>query len=199
MTLTGLAGAPPGPSRQARGRDAPGVASLESAGEWRPEAPGVASLESAGEWRPDGLHDRLPPTRGRRDLFPLPLVVAGAGEQDSQSWRSRCGRRRRWVADRVSEMAAALNWMHGFKGEDSEHIAAFPLELSHGVVDPVRLGVLARLEAAARRGLGVAPHDPQTALRLILRGRSPYDERASAVTLAPFRLELLSLPGDVHG
>jgi hypothetical protein len=32
----------------------------------------------------------------------------------------------------------------------------------------------------------------------MLRGRSPYDARPSAVTLAPFRLELLSLPDDVH-
>jgi hypothetical protein len=54
-------------------------------------------------------------------------------------------------------MVKALNWMHGFKGEDAEHLAAFPLERNFGTVDPVRLGVLARLEAAARRGLDVAP------------------------------------------
>ena len=45
----------------------------------------------------------------------------------------------------------------------------------------------------------IPPCTPQTALRLLLRGRSPYDARPGAVSLAPpFCLECLSLPEDVH-
>ena len=86
--------------------------------------------------------------------------------------------------------------MHGDKAKDSSYFAWFPLHANTGALGEMRLGVLARLVSAARRDLG-APHDPQTALSLILRGRSPYDMRPNAATLAPFRLESLSWPGDV--
>ena len=167
MSTTRLVGAPPGPNRQAPGRE-------------------------------DAAADRLPAVRGRRDIFPLPHVSAYIGEEVLQLRRDRGSRRMQWMIRQINCLVTALTWMHGFKGEDRELLASYPLKHSFGVVDPVRLGVLARLECAAQRGLGAAPQDPQTALSLILRGRSPYDVRPSAVTLAPFRLELLSLPDDVH-
>ncbi len=88
--------------------------------------------------------------------------------------------------------------MHGFKGAADERSALYPLELNEGKVDQVRLEVLARLNAAVQRGKTAAPSSPQTALGLLLRGRSPYDVRPGAVSVAPFKLEQLSLPDDVH-
>ncbi len=78
---------------------------------------------------------------------------------------------------------------------DPAYVALYPLRHSFGVVDPVRLGVLA---PAVQRGLGEAPVSPQAASRLMLRGGSPCDVRPSAVTLAPFRFESLSLPDDAR-
>ena len=101
---------------------------------------------------------------------------------------------------RINGLVDALNWMQGFKDAGGYNVALYPLErnLWSSCVDPMRYEVLARLDAAVRRVEEVAPLSPHAALRLLLRGRSPYDVRPGAVSLAPFRLELLSLPDSVH-
>ena len=101
---------------------------------------------------------------------------------------------------RINGLVDALNWMHGCKEVDDKFLAWYPLhwKAAGAAVDPVRLGVLARLDAAVQRGKGVAPPFPQTALSLLLRGRSPCDVRPDAVSLAPLQLERLSLPDSVH-
>ena len=90
--------------------------------------------------------------------------------------------------------------MQGFKDTGGYSVAQYPLErnLWSSEIDPMRFEVLARLDAAVQRGRDEAPLSPHAALRLLLRGRSPYDVRPGAVSLAPFRLELLSLPDSVH-
>ena len=95
-------------------------------------------------------------------------------------------------------MVDSLNWMYGFKGTADMRSAVYPLEHNEDSVDPVHLEVLARLNAAVQRETTAAPSCPQTALGLLLRGRSPYDVRPVAASLTPSRLECLSLPDSVH-
>ena len=101
---------------------------------------------------------------------------------------------------RINGLVDALNWMQGFKDADGYSIAQYPLErnLWSSAIDPMRFEVLARLDAAVQRGRGEAPLSPHAALRLLLRGRSPYDVRPGAVSLALFQLERLSLPDSIH-
>jgi hypothetical protein len=148
---------------------------------------------------------RLPASRGRRDVFPLPRVAAPGDEGLSAgssvgSRRDRCYRRMKTAVRQLNGLVDALNWMQGFKVAGGYGVALYPLErnLWSSRIDPMRYEVLARLDAAVRRVEEVAPLAPHAALRLLLRGRSPYDVRPGAVSLAPFRLELLSLPDSVH-
>ncbi len=101
---------------------------------------------------------------------------------------------------RINGLVDALNWMQGFKDTAGYALVQYPLErnLWSCELDPMRYEVLARLDAAVQHGQDEAPLAPHAALRLLLRGRSPYDVRPGAVSLAPFRLELLSLPDSVH-
>ena len=94
-------------------------------------------------------------------------------------------------------MVDALNWMHGYKETADVKSAVYPLEHNEDSVDPIHLEVLARLNAATQRETTEAP-SPQAALGLLLRGRPPYDVRPGGVSVAPFKIELLSLPADVH-
>ena len=144
---------------------------------------------------------RLPPSRGGRDFFPLPRVAAQVNEERG-CWRrrDRAARRMRASTRRINDLVDSLNWMQGFKDSEGYGHVLYPLEKNVGtlLVDPMSFEVLARLDGAVQRTRDAAPLSPQTALRLLLRGRSPYDTRPGAVSLAPFRHELLSLPADVH-
>ncbi len=56
----------------------------------------------------------------------------------------------------INELAEALNWTHGSREGGKAAVAAYHLKLNRGLADPVRVGGLARLEAA-QRGRGGAP------------------------------------------
>ena len=123
MSTTRLVGAPPGPNRQAPGRE-------------------------------DAAADRLPAVRGRRDIFPLPHVTAYIGEEVLQLRRDRGSRRMQWMIRQINCLVTALNWMHGFKGEDRELIATYPLKYSFGVGKHSWAGDRCFLEEGFWRALG---------------------------------------------
>ena len=128
---------------------------------------------------------RLPASYGERSLFPLPKVFV-RGELHRRR-RDRDGRHVHRLAVELNRLVEALNWLHGCLDRRLPATVPYPLsaDLDYGVTDPVRFGVLARLDGAVRGAECEAPLDPQTALRQLLRGRSPYDVRSGAMSLAP--------------
>lgn len=123
-------------------------------------------------------------------LFPLPRPDAlpklkGYGRRSQH----RAARRVR-IRDDLREAIASLNWMH--VGDfDAPPSAAHPLQRE----------VLCRLEALVERAddLGDHGHLPslEAAYGELLRGRDGYAEPSTPASLAPYNLELVSLPTDL--
>ena len=109
-------------------------------------APPGPSLHATGRDATEAA--RLPPSRGKRDLFPLPRLKAAEGSSVAPPRRDDRARARRRAVTSINAMSEALNWMHGSREPDEAEALPYPLELSRGRLDPVRFGVLARLEAA---------------------------------------------------
>ena len=139
---------------------------------------------------------RLPPSRHYRDLFPLPRVhpppMLQRGGRRSRQRRSRI----RALAAGVDEIVRSLNWMHS-------PLAQKTIEWDYRPEVWPTLGmqgdVLARLDGLVRdqQPSREAP-SPQAAFEKLLRGADPYDLKGGSVSLAPFRLDRLSLPGSVR-
>ena len=126
-----------------------------------------------------------------RDLFPLPLpeplnMVRGLNRRASQ----RMARQVR-IQHEQRELVSALNWMH---------LGTFDFRPAEGC-SSMQNEVLGRL-----RSLVVDAGDlddcsrqlsQEAALAELLRGQDGYSEPATPASLAPFNLELISLPSDL--
>ena len=124
------------------------------------------------------------------DLFPLPRppplkMAAGLSRRSSQ----RLARKVR-IQDDLRELISSLNWMHFGDFDVQPSCAANPLQEE----------VLCRLESLVRQAgdLGHQCRLPsqEAALAELLRGQDGYAEPSTPASLAPFNLELISLPKD---
>ena len=127
-------------------------------------------------------------SRKERRLFPLPRFqcpprLPGA----SRVVQQRRARIRKHY-DNCNEVVDSLNWMAG--GE-------FGIS-SPSRANPMQAQVLARVEGLVfdQKPSG-AVTTPEEALRVLLRGGSPYDWRPSNETVASYQSELVSIPDDV--
>ena len=126
-------------------------------------------------------------------LFPLPQLPSlkmcrGLGRGASQ----RLGKKVR-IREEQRETIAALNWMH--TGDFDAQPA--------GAMSALQVEVLERVESMVELAgdLGDQCHLPsqEAALRELLRGQDGYAEPSVPASLAPFKLELISLPQDLRG
>ena len=125
--------------------------------------------------------------------LPLPVPELGAPREcGGRRSQQRVAQRSR-IRFELREMIAALNWMHS---------GSFSTEPSVGggcrLCDPFVDARLCDLLRHAGR-LGSLSHPPscEAALRELLAGRDDYHSPSSPVGLAPYNLELISLPDDV--
>ena len=142
-------------------------------------ASGVSSSGPPGLW----------PGEGARDIFPLPVREVVAGPTASGRGRDRLRRRR--LHDRlVNEAVTSLNWLAGA-----------PVGSSTVPTSAVQLDVMQRIDGQVgdivqpMRGVELQP--PHSALRELMRGRSPYLGGPPEDVLAPFRPGLPSLPDSI--
>lgn len=128
-----------------------------------------------------------------RDLFPLPVPprlesTSGLSRRSSQ----RLCRKVRKM-DTVREAVHGLNWLagHGF------------LHDSETPPDDLQAEVLQRIHLLAQDSgnLGSLERVPssEAALQALLKGKSEYHQPSTPVALAPYKLERVSLPEDLHG
>ena len=134
----------------------------------------------------ESMHGVLP-TGGA--LFPLPFSYP-SGRKGFSGRRQAQRHNRRYRAEfELCETLQALNWMHGFDFTDhstrphSSQIQNDVIARVSGLID--RAGALGELHH---------PFSPEAALKSLLQGRSDYHEPTSPIALAPFDLELISLP-----
>lgn len=139
---------------------------------------------------PQGLDSCMQGVGGAgRGLFPLPFSIP-----DSQTGRaSRRQAQRRSLRHRIdfelSETLQALNWMQGY-GFCQQSLVRSPNLLQAEVIERVQ----GLVERAGDLGELQHPFSPEAALKSLLHGRSDYHEPTSPIALAPFDLELISLP-----
>ena len=132
------------------------------------------------------LHGALPTGDA---IFPLPFTYPAKRKSFSGRRQAQRHTRRFRSEFELCETLQALNWMHGFDFSDrsasrsSSHIQSEVIERVSGLVD--RAGALGDLQQ---------PFTSEAALKSLLQGRSDYHEPASPIALAPFDLELISLP-----
>ena len=127
-------------------------------------------------------------------IFPLPFDAVSS--QEGRCCRRQAQRRskRHRIEFERSETIQALNWMHGFDFSD-QPISATP--------NPLQLEVIGRVDGLVHRAGDLGdlrhPFTPEAALKSLLQGRSDYHEPACPIALAPFDLDLISLPATLKG
>ena len=126
-------------------------------------------------------------------VFPLPrppslMMCRGLGRGASQ----RLSRKVR-IRSELRETISALNWMH--TGDFDSRPGGPSSTLQYEVLD--RLERMTELAG----DLGDQRHLPsqEAALRELLHGQDGYAEPSVPASLAPFKLELISLPQDLRG
>ena len=131
---------------------------------------------------------RLAPSNFERDIFPLPLLQEPFVKGLSRRSRKRQEQRNLPVRVR-NEGAACLNWLAGFKQNSDAP------SLSPGTsVGGMQGEVLDRIQDLAETMESDALINSEAAFTELLRGRSEYT-LGDSTTLAPFKLESVSLPG----
>lgn len=156
-----------------------------TSGRWAWQYPG------AKPWTSHSRDARPFPSRGCRDLFPLPLPPELPPSYTSQRHIAQRRDRRRKEVEVVRDAVKSLNWLHGTPGADTFEAD----NLQHEVLR--RCFHLANL-AAARPSDGPLP-TPEATLRALLKGRGEYHTSTSPVAVAPFKLERISVPESLHG
>ena len=125
------------------------------------------------------------------DLFPLPVpdslnMVGGLSRRASQ----RMARKVR-IRHELRELVFALNWMHN---------GSFDFRPAEGC-SPMQVEVLSRLSSLVTEAGDLDDCSRQlsqeAAFRELLRGQDGYTEPATPTSLAPFKLDLISLPHDL--
>ena len=105
------------------------------------------------------------------------------------------GPAKRFVALLADKAMRSLNWLSGHTLDDVSRA-------SSGMHADIR----ARAEGLAERALyarnatepAELPSSPQAAFRELLGGRGVYQDAAGPVNLAPYRLDLLSMPATAY-
>ena len=130
---------------------------------------------------------------GPQRIFPLPLVEMPTRRQTFGRRQAQRQSLRRRIHFEMNETIRSLNWMHGFSSSDSS--PGHPNQIQGEV-----LGRIRRLVEDAGN-LGGLSHPPsmEAALGSLLQGRTDYFEPSSPVSLAPYNLELISLPSSLKG
>ena len=128
---------------------------------------------------------------GHCRLFPLPLMeLPEAGLKCSRRSAQKRSRdtRQRWE---MNEAIRSLNWMHGYSFVDS----------STGLPNPLQKETYDRLFRLVMDAgsLGELQHPPtlEAALSGLLQGRTDYSDPSCPISLAPYNLELISLPSSL--
>ena len=137
----------------------------------------MKSRAALGAGPPQGVNSvgpgggRLPPSRGARDFFPLPLPAhATAAEVACRTPHMHHQQRQ------VTETLTALNWMAGYAGATEA-----PCE-----PDPLQKEVIVRVEGLVRdQEPTERPPAPEAALKELLKGRSLYEGGPAARLLPP--------------
>ena len=125
-------------------------------------------------------------------MFPLPFdEVPEVGRCSSRRQAQRHHRRFRSEFE-LCETVQALNWLHGFDFNSQSCRSSFT-SLQSQVVERIR-GLVDR---AGDLGDLQHPFTPGAALKSLLQGRSDYHEPTTPIALAPFNLELISLPASL--
>ena len=157
------------------------------------------------------MSSALQPSRAGRDIFPIPC---GGGSSSSSSRFGPLGRRTQQsrhhpgggvgigsldpaidVASRLADDAMrSLNWLSGHTLEGVSGPAS-------GMHDDIRARAdgLARRALTARATLEPAEYNPQQSFRELLGGRGVYQDSCGPVHLAPYKLDLLSMPASAKG
>eukprot|EP00435_Cladocopium_sp_Y103_P029700 s2867_g7.t1 len=160
-------------------------------------AQAVADGNAAGGARPVASQDdacrgpcRGPPTDAC-GLFPLPRPdilhgVPGLSRRASQ----RLSKRAR-IRHELRELISTLNWMH--VGD----FDARPGPMVHPLHDVVVNYLHSMVERACDLGDQCCVPSQEAALRELLHGQDGYSEPSTPASLAPFNLELISLPQDL--
>ncbi|CAK0789045.1 unnamed protein product [Prorocentrum cordatum] len=119
-------------------------------------------------------------------FLPLPLLGDAGRRIRSRSCRARHFGRGARILSEVNGIVDAINWMSGYDSQP-------------GPANGMQRDVLARFEGLVRgRQPDAKLHEPQAALRELLRGRSPYDGRIGPTTVASYSAGLVSMPTDVR-
>eukprot|EP00435_Cladocopium_sp_Y103_P068349 s90_g31.t1 len=153
------------------GLDAPGVGQDGVRGRYQ-RWPGAAAARS----------------RGRRQLFPLPLFACPPRKFGVSRTVAKRRNRICRVVENSNTAIRALNWLAGCRTDDSNQCSG------------MQQMVLARVDGLVfgQKPSGVVP-SPQEALKALLRGSGPYDWSSPNETLASYRSELVSMPADITG
>ena len=135
---------------------------------------------------------RLPPgLHAQHSFFPLPLVPVSKPVHCHGRRQSQRQDRARRLHEEMNEAVLSLNWLQGFG------FSAPPA----GRLSPLQLDSLERIRnlASAASDLGDLARAPtqEAALRDLLHGKTEYFEPSSPVSLAPYNLELISLPASL--
>lgn len=125
-------------------------------------------------------------------MFPLPVNEIGVVKKHSARRQAQRHQRRFKSEFELCETVQALNWLHGFD---------FTSQSCKGSMNPLQSQVVERIRGLVERAgdLGGLQHPftPEAALKSLLQGRSDYHEPATPIALAPFNLELISLPASL--
>lgn len=139
----------------------------------------------------DGRGRGVPlPSRGGRDLFPLPLPAEVSPSYSDQRGISQRRDKRRKLVQTVRDAMQSLNWMNGTPSNE----CFSPDPLQQDVWD--RAFQLATL--AGERPDSGPLQAPEATLKASLQGRGDYMS-SSPASLAPFELERVSVPETLHG
>ena len=152
---------------------------------------GAASTEETGE----DSSARSGPSRTRLSrLFPLPQASSSPLDSGPLSRRSSQRRSRKArINEDVDEAVMALNWLHDGKFHSP---SMEPNANQQATI--VRTQLLAKHAGGCHSCSGLPP-TPEAALSTLLQGRDDYHVPSSPVSLAPFNLELISLPVSLDG
>ncbi len=141
----------------------------------------------------DGRAARPAPSRGARDIYPLPVPQRLEKTYPLSRRSSQRFARKLQTQGKVVEAVEALNWMARQRRE-------FDAESFHP--DDLQQQVLSRIEGLSARASDLGTLDPvpspEAALRELLRGRSDY-ALDQPTALATCCLERISLPKSLQG
>ena len=128
---------------------------------------------------------RQPAGKGFRDIFPLPVPPPHERDSRLRGHARRRDRHRYLKAESVRGAVRALNWMHNPVGQPCSSCS-----------NPMHADILHRVDGlvSVQELIPVHVTDTRGALKEFLGGRSDYEGRATAVSLASYIQSFFSWP-----